>query len=221
VYARNNEEHFKHDPFVFVPPTIEEMESAFRSGSRDENGFLCVRGVTQQVDLASADLLYRSTVFRPDAKGEVFYVEPVYEDGRIIDLIWSTIDLDDWGFTTGHGAVLGAEILSKSTLPSFPFTSTTTRTDWEHFQEGEDGSDNEDAVCILKQSARALLPAVGHVQAFYWDDVEDLAEGFFADQPERVSAFQDREAFDAFVKRAALWERFDKMQAATPPQDRA
>jgi hypothetical protein len=124
VYARNNEEHFKHDTFFFVQPTIEEMETACSSASRDDNDDLCVRGVTYEVDLASADLGYKATVFRLNPNGEEFYVEPVYEHGRIIDLIWSTADLDEWGFTTGRGAVLGA----RRTQPSFPFTSTTTRT---------------------------------------------------------------------------------------------
>jgi hypothetical protein len=218
VYARNNEEHFKHDPFVYVPPTIEEMETAYSSASRDDNGDLCVRGVRHEVDLATSDLRYKATVFRPDPDGQWFYVEPVYEDGRIIDVIWSTIDLDDWGFTTGRGAVFGAENLMKTYTAELPLhVYNDPHSYWEHFQESEDGSDKEDAVCILKQSARALLPAVGHVQMFYWDDVRDLAEEFFPDHPERISAFQDQEAFDAFVKRAALWESFDHMQAATPP----
>jgi RecA-family ATPase len=216
VYARNNKKHFKDDPFVFVPPTIEEMESAYSSASRDEYGDLRIRGVTYGVDLSTSDLLYKAIAFRPDANGEELYVEPVSEGGRIIDLIWSTDDLDDWGFTTGRGAVLGAENLSKTYSAELPLhVYNDLHRYWGHV--GDEDLAKEDAVCILKRSARALLPTVGHVQVFWWDDVEALAEEFFRDHPERVSAFQDQEAFDAFVKRAALWERFDNMQRPTPP----
>jgi Protein of unknown function (DUF3987) len=211
VYARNNE-HFEDDPFVFVPTTIGEMESAYSSASPDDNGDLRIRGLLYEVDFSPSDLRYKATAFRPDANGEEFYVEPVYEDGRIIDLIWSTAD--DWGFTTGRGAVLGTENLMKTYTAELPLhVYSDPHRYWEHLDDEDLGK--EDAVCILKPSARALLPAVGHVQVFWWDDVEELAEGFFAGCVERVSAFQDQEAFDAFVKRAALWERFDNMQAPT------
>ena len=231
-YAEFNEGHSEDNRFVFVAPTTEEMESAYSAASHvDDDGQRLMRGVTYHVDVSSPSIWHKAIAFRPDANGEEFYVEPVYEDGRIIDLIWSTTNFDDWGFTTGRAAVLGAENLSKTYTAELPLhVYDNPHSYWERTdEEEEDPTTREDAVCILKPSARALLPAVGYVQTFYWDDVEDLAgffenlavffedQVFFEDHPERVSAFQDQEAFDAYVKRAALWDRFDNMRAPTPP----
>jgi hypothetical protein len=219
-YAEFNERHSKDNRFSSVAPTTEEMESAYSAASHvDDDGQRLMRGVTYHVDVSSSSIRHKPIAFRPDANGEEFYVWPVKEDCRIIDFIWSTTNFDDWGFTTGRGAVLGAENLSKTYTAELPLhVYDNPHSYWERTDdEEEDPTTREDAVCILKPSARALLPAVGHVQVFYWDDVEDLAEGYFTDYPDRVSAFQDQEAFDAYVKRAARWDRFDYLKAPTPP----
>jgi len=218
-HAEINKSHSKDDQFVFVAPTTEEMESAYSSAARvDDDGQRLMRGVTYHVDVSSSSIRHKPIAFRPDANGEEFYIWPVKEDCRIIDLIWSTTNFDEWGFTTGRTAILGGENLSKTYTVELPLhVYDNPHSYWERTEdEEEDPTTREDAICILKPSARALLPAVGHVQVFHWDDVEDLAS-FFEDHPERVSAFQDQEAFDAYVKRAARWDRFDHMQAPTPP----
>ena len=176
-----------------------------------------MRGFLQQVHFASSELHYKAEVFRPDPSGDEFFVRPVSEDGKFIDLVWATIDLDAWGFSTGRGAVLGSENLSKiytAELPLHVYDDPILY--WEHL--GDEELAGQDAICLLKPTARALIPAVGHVQVFYWDGVEGLAEGFFPDHPERVSAWQDREAFNSFVNRAALWERFDHMESPILPE---
>ncbi len=216
VYACNDH-LFKDNPFIFDPLYAEEMEAAFESGINAGEGVVRMRGFLQQVHFASSELHYKAEVFRPDPSGDEFFVQPVSEDGKFIDLVWATIDLDAWGFSTGRGAVLGSENLSKiytAELPLHVYDDPILY--WEHL--GDEELAGQDAICLLKPTARALIPAVGHVQVFYWDGVEGLAEGFFPDHPERVSAWQDREAFDSFVNRAALWERFDHMESPIPPE---
>jgi hypothetical protein len=216
LHAQNNQ-LFADNPFIFDPPDAEQMQAAVKSAIDAGDGVVRMRGFLQQAHFASSELRSKGEVFRPDPSGEEYLVQPVVQDAEIIDLIWATLDLDRWGFTTGRGAVLGGDTLSKIHPAELPLRVYDDPIHyWEHLEDEEMAS--HAAICILKSTARALLPAVGHVRVPHWDDVEGLAEEFFEDRPQCVSAPQDQEAFDAFVKRAALWERFDDMEAPIPPE---
>ncbi len=86
-YAESNE-HYTSYQFVFVAPTCEEMEAAYRSAMRLDDGseLRIMRGFTFQVDFSSSTIRHKATAFRPDPNGdEEVNVEGVYEYGRIIE----------------------------------------------------------------------------------------------------------------------------------------
>jgi hypothetical protein len=214
LYAQENQ-LFAGNPFIFDPPDADQMQAAVKSAIDAGDGVVRMRGFLQQTHFASSELRYKGEVFWPDPSGEEYLVQPVVQDAEIIDLIWATLDLDRWGFTTGRGAVLGGDHLSNTHPPEVPLHVYDNPIHyWEHLEDEELAS--HAAVCLVKPTARALLPAAGHVRVPHWDEVEGLAEEFFEDRPERVSAPQDQEAFDTLVKRGALWERFDDMEAPIP-----
>jgi hypothetical protein len=216
LYAQENQ-LFADNPFIFVPPDAGQMQAAVKSAIDAGDGVVRMRGFLQQAHFASSELRDKGEVFCPDPSGEEYLVQPVVQDAEIIDLIWATLDLARWGFTTGRGAVLGADTLSQihtAELPLHVYDNPIPY--WEHLEDEEMAG--HAAICILKSTARALLRAVGHVRVTHWDEVEGLAEEFFEGRPECVSACQDQDAFDASVKRAALWERFDDMEAPMPPE---
>ncbi|MGD0184023.1 MAG: hypothetical protein ABSC25_02105 [Roseiarcus sp.] len=197
---------------IALIPTTEELEAAYNGGRECEGATRLVRGRLRDIYCSSADLLWKSIAFRPDAAGLLYFADPFYDgDGRIVDLVVTggghdddgegveTASVADWFWSTGIADALGKENLGKITSADSPLLA--------YFGGPEAWREDDwQGVAVLKPSAKRLLTRAAFVRLDHWDYVSDFAEEFFPENMGAVSGPDDAEAYAGCLERRAIAE---------------
>ena len=203
-------------------PTIEEIESAF-ADAIEIDGERLVKGELVDLDYSSSHLRWKSTIFRPAPAGVPFVVEPWRDaSGGVADLIWCGPE-GAWGWSRGVADCLGSEALGGTNTESEPLQIWDTPHDW--LDEGRVG------FCILRPSARALIPQSAHIRLASWDAIDDWDFVRFPFDDRQMQGPQCADAYAAWVAEKALasagWRieplfyvprTIDEMPASTKPR---
>jgi hypothetical protein len=196
---------------VALIPTPSELEASYASGRECEGATKLVRGRLRALDCSSADLLWKSIAFRPDAGGLWYFADPFYQDGRLQDLIVTGHGFDDaglcvetesaghWFFSTGIADALGKANLRRPTTEAAPLLA---------YFDGVEAwrEDGWRGVAILKNSAKSLLTQAAFVRLNHWDHVSGFAEEFFPENIGAVSGPDDPAAYAGCLERRAIAE---------------
>jgi hypothetical protein len=162
-------------------PSSADLQTAYEAANGRDGPAAKIRGVIWGVESAGSDLKYKSAAFRPDANGDCeFWCEPFFDaDGVLRDLIWCDSDNFEWGFSTGHAHMFGAELLtSQEYTPENPLPVTDCPMVWA--DEGRKG------VCLLKLSSRMDLRQAAFVRCDTFDMLGVIAAEAFEDDRDRV-----------------------------------